>query len=114
VLRVVFLSAGAQLLTSGADGLLKLWHVRGSECINTFEAADDKVWALTTGGPAQQMVASGGGDGSVCIWEDATEADAAEQAEQRAQQVLAEQELFNALHRQVRPCQCTPRGLLEF
>ena len=28
---------------SGADGLLKLWNVKGSECLNTFDAHEDKV-----------------------------------------------------------------------
>jgi WD40 repeat protein len=30
VLRVDFLSSGAQLLSAGADGLIKLWGVRSS------------------------------------------------------------------------------------
>lgn len=47
MLRVSFLSVGTQLLTSGADGLVKLWNVRSAECTNTFDAHGDKVggWA---------------------------------------------------------------------
>jgi WD40 repeat protein len=43
VLRVCFLSAGTQLMSSGADGLLKLWSVRTTECINTFDEHEDRV-----------------------------------------------------------------------
>ena len=32
-----------QLVSSGADGLLKLWNVRSTECLNTFDAHEDKV-----------------------------------------------------------------------
>ena len=32
-----------QLLSSGADGLVKLWSVRTTECLNTFDGHDDKV-----------------------------------------------------------------------
>ncbi len=43
VLRVAFLSAGMALLSAAADGLLKLWAVRGAECVNTFDQHTDKV-----------------------------------------------------------------------
>jgi WD40 repeat protein len=43
VLRIAFMSAGTQLLSSGADGLLKLWGVRTAECNTTFDAHEDKV-----------------------------------------------------------------------
>ena len=35
-----------QLLTAGADGLLKLWSIKTSECIGTFDNHDGRVWAL--------------------------------------------------------------------
>ncbi len=34
---------GVQLLSSGADGLVKLWNVRSTECLNTFDGHEDKV-----------------------------------------------------------------------
>ncbi len=34
---------GVQLLSSGADGLMKLWSVRTTECLNTFDGHEDKV-----------------------------------------------------------------------
>lgn len=48
VLSVTFVSAGAQLVSGGADGLLKLWTLRSDECEATLDAHTDKVWALTT------------------------------------------------------------------
>ena len=35
-----------QLLSSGADGLLKLWSVKSTECLNTFDEHEDKVGTL--------------------------------------------------------------------
>ena len=32
-----------QLLSSSADGLLKLWSVKSTECLNTFDEHEDKV-----------------------------------------------------------------------
>ena len=37
VLRVQFCSSGMQLLSTGADGLMKLWTIRTNTCANTFE-----------------------------------------------------------------------------
>lgn len=48
MLSVAFVSAGAQLVSGGADGLVKVWTVRSDECEATLDAHTDKVWALTT------------------------------------------------------------------
>lgn len=45
-LNVRFLRRGTQLVSSGADGLVKLWTVRTGECVNTFDAHTQKIWAL--------------------------------------------------------------------
>lgn len=41
-----FITRGLQLVSVGADGLLKLWSVKTSECLKTFEHHDAKIWAL--------------------------------------------------------------------
>ena len=41
-----------QLVSSGADGLLKLWNVRSTECLNTFDAHEDKVCYWTSAAAA--------------------------------------------------------------
>lgn len=97
VLRVSFLSAGSQLVSSGADGLVKLWSVRSTECLNTFDGHEDKVWALTVGGAEEGLLATGGGDARVQLWEDCTQQDRAEEAEEQEQTLLKQQRLSNAL-----------------
>ena len=40
------------MMSSGADGLLKLWSVRTTECVNTFDEHEDRVisvdWLCST------------------------------------------------------------------
>ena len=38
VLRIRFMSNGMQMMSSGADGLVKLWTIKSGECDNTFYA----------------------------------------------------------------------------
>lgn len=68
-----------------------------AECVNTFDAHDDKVWALALSGPSGDLLASGGGDGAVAVWEDCTAADAHEAAEAEEEAELKQQDLRNAL-----------------
>ena len=89
--------AVVQLLSSGADGLVKLWNVRSTECLNTFDGHEDKVWALTVGGVQEGLVATGGGDARVQVWEDCTLQDKAEAAEEEEVTLLKQQRLTNAL-----------------
>lgn len=99
VLSVAFVSAGAQLVSGGADGLVKVWTVRSDECEATLDAHTDKVWALTTakaparkrrhrGGEEEEegeesdveekgpnsglVVVSGGADSVMNVWKDVT------------------------------------------
>uniref|UniRef100_A0AAX7UBY3 Transducin (beta)-like 3 n=1 Tax=Astatotilapia calliptera TaxID=8154 RepID=A0AAX7UBY3_ASTCA len=46
VLKVIFVSRGTQLLTSGSDGLVKLWTIKTNECVKTLDAHQDKVFPL--------------------------------------------------------------------
>ena len=98
VLRVQFLSSGAQLLTAGGDGLLKLWNVRDTECVNTFDAHEDKVWALAVSDLEGCYAVSGGGDGSLVLWEDATREDASKALQSAEATLLQEQDLANAFN----------------
>ena len=56
-----------------------------------------QVWALAVGGPGEGVVATGGGDGAVALWEDCTAQDAAAAAAEAQEAVLRQQELLNAL-----------------
>jgi hypothetical protein len=53
---------------AGADGLMKLWNARTGECAGTFDAHDDRVWALASGGAHEAVLATGGADARVVIW----------------------------------------------
>ena len=86
-----------QILTAGADGLLKLWEVRSGECTATFEEQEGKVWALTSGGEQDKWVASGGADSLVNIWEDASQEKLEEADAAKALEVGLQQEFSNAL-----------------
>uniref|UniRef100_A0AAR2J984 Transducin (beta)-like 3 n=1 Tax=Pygocentrus nattereri TaxID=42514 RepID=A0AAR2J984_PYGNA len=46
VLKIIFVSRGTQLVSGGSDGLVKLWTIKTNECVKTFDAHQDKVWAL--------------------------------------------------------------------
>jgi len=35
-----------QLITSGGDGLLKLWNIKTSECVSTLHQHESHVWTL--------------------------------------------------------------------
>ena len=43
VLRVAFITSGTQLISSGSDGLVKLWSIKNTECMNTFDNHTEKV-----------------------------------------------------------------------
>jgi hypothetical protein len=90
-------STPLQVISAGSDGLVKLWNIRTSECISTFDEHEDKVWALALGGPGEKVMATGGGDAVVAVWEDVTEADQAAAQEQEEELLQKEQALQNAL-----------------
>ena len=99
VLRVRFLS-GLQLISSGSDGLIKLWTIKTNECESTMDGHDDKIWALDLS-PCGTALFSGGADSKLAVWRDTTKErdDAVREAEE--QNVMMEQKLSNHLrHKQ--------------
>ncbi|GKY90899.1 hypothetical protein MPSEU_000062700 [Mayamaea pseudoterrestris] len=96
VLRVRFVRGGLQLLSSGADGLIKLWTIRTSECEATMDGHSAKVWAMDLS-PSGDVLVSGGGDSKIAVWGDVTkDMDESENAE-KAEAVLLDQRLANHL-----------------
>jgi U3 small nucleolar RNA-associated protein 13 len=86
VLKLAFISSGMQLLSSGSDGLLKLWTIKTCECVQSFDHHEDKVWALAVAPGDDSIVATGAADGLVNMWSDTTgevEEEARADAEQR-------------------------------
>lgn len=86
-----------QILSSGGDGLLKLWEVRTGECTATFEEQEGRVWALTSSGLQDRLIASGGADSLINIWEDSTQEMLEEHDNARAMEVGLQQEFSNAM-----------------
>ena len=54
-------------MCSGSDGLVKLWTIKNSECVKTFDEHEGKVWALTTNSTEEHVV-TGADDSSIIIW----------------------------------------------
>lgn len=85
-----------QLVSTGSDGLMKLWTIKTSECVNTFDAHEDKIWAIATTRSEKRLV-TGGGDAVVNIWEDRTKEEEEEEFNKEQDTILKEQQLSNFL-----------------
>jgi U3 small nucleolar RNA-associated protein 13 len=121
-LCVRFLRRGLQLVSSGADGLVKLWSVKDAECINTFDAHTEKIWALavrpgefnepleasialaaiasgsgTTVALDEREIASGGGDSVLNIWRDVTSKTAQSEVAAAEEAIQKQQSLLGAM-----------------
>jgi len=55
------------------------------------------VWALDVGGPADDCLVTGGGDATLLLWGDCTEADRAAALAQEEDRLDRQQDLVNAL-----------------
>jgi U3 small nucleolar RNA-associated protein 13 len=92
------------LVSSGADGLIKLWTVRTNECETTLDGHSDKVWALDLAhggtekdGVKKDLLVSGGADSKIVVWEDTTAQLEAEERAQQAESILLDQQMANHL-----------------
>lgn len=80
VLKLAWISSGQQILSTGSDGLLKLWTARSRLCVATFDGHDDRTWALAVSGVGPdggtdedaQVVFTGGEDARLVRWKDVT------------------------------------------
>ena len=50
---------GTQIVTTGGDGLVKVWKVASSECVSTIEAHGDRAWALAVRKVAKHVMETG-------------------------------------------------------
>ncbi|KAI3647687.1 hypothetical protein MP228_007908 [Amoeboaphelidium protococcarum] len=105
VLKLNFLSNGQQLLSSGSDGLSKLWNVKTGDCALTLDEHQDKIWANSVLGEDEQrgkkcIIALGSSDASISLLIDQT-AEQLEAEHAKAEQLLVEEQaLSNHLHNQ--------------
>ena len=100
-----------QVLSAGADGLVKLWGVRTSECLATFDEHDAKVWAMHVAGKDDSTLVTGGADARVNVWRDCTAQDEATAAADRAEAAVKGQALSNALQVWLPALNCTLEGV---
>lgn len=87
MLRVDFLTSGMQLVSSGSDGLLKIWTIKTNECDTTLDNHTEKVWALAVR-KDQKFIASGGADSVVNFWEDVTREEQEEELREKEQYII--------------------------
>ena len=48
MLKVLFCTRGMQLISSGGDGLIKVWTIKNNECTVTLDGHEDKVRVRVT------------------------------------------------------------------
>ena len=77
--------------------MVKLWGVRTSECLATFDEHEAKVWAMHVAGANDSLLVTGGADARVNVWRNCTMEDEATAAAERSVAALKGQELANAL-----------------
>ncbi len=60
---------------AGSDGLMKFWNLKSSECINTVDAHQGKIWALDVNNQDEKnpLIVTGSSDSRIIQWKDVTE-----------------------------------------
>ena len=76
---------------------MKLWNVTTCECISTFDEHEDRVWSIAFSGEHQQIMASGGSDSTLIIWQDTTEQDRESEVQEKQEELAKQQNLSNAI-----------------
>ncbi|KAJ7358996.1 Transducin (beta)-like 3 [Desmophyllum pertusum] len=85
-----------QLISSGSEGLVKLWTIKTNECVKTFDQHLDKVWSIALNKNQDQLV-SGGADSMINIWKDVTEAEQEQAHAAMEENIVKQQELSNLI-----------------
>ncbi|KAJ1560169.1 U3 small nucleolar RNA-associated protein 13, partial [Nowakowskiella sp. JEL0078] len=92
------LKVGMQLVSSGSDGLVKIWTIKSNICDATLDNHEDKVWGVTVR-KDDKLIVSGAADSVVTIWKDTTLEKREEDLREKELLVLKEQELSNFIQR---------------
>jgi U3 small nucleolar RNA-associated protein 13 len=60
---------GQEIVSAGADGLVKLWNYKKNLCLNTFDKHEGKIWAMDC---VDNQFITGDNNSTFHIWEDCT------------------------------------------
>lgn len=85
-----------QIVSSSADGLVKLWTIKNSECAGTFDQHTGKVWALAVSNDGDNII-TGGSDSLLITWRDSTEEKRAAALKEKEELLLNDQLLANLI-----------------
>jgi WD40 repeat protein len=78
-----------------ADGVTKIWHMKKSECVQSYSQHDGKLWALQTD-PSNNEIITGGTDSTIIIWKDVTK-ETIEEENQVNKQMIQDQQSITSL-----------------
>ena len=80
ILSLVWNETGDRLISTGSDGIIRLWDLGRAETTDVLEAHDERCWSLIK---MKDSIISAGADGQVIIWEDISETVYVEQQQGR-------------------------------
>ena len=80
ILSLVWNETGDRLISTGSDGIIRLWDLGKAETTDVLEAHDERCWSLIK---MKDSIISAGADGQVIIWEDISETVYVEQQQDR-------------------------------
>lgn len=89
--KVLFITAGTQLASSGADGMIRVWNARDGLEAASIDAHSDRIWALAALSDGDELI-SGAADGTVRTWVDISE------RVRKEKQELADQLALKCVH----------------
>lgn len=98
VQRSRFINKNKQIMTTGADGLVKLWDIKESECVATLDNHDNRIWAADVKEDGLQMITADA-DGHLSLWNDRTDELLQEEEEKKKEKVEQEQQLSNYINK---------------
>ncbi|KAG7664188.1 utp13 [[Candida] subhashii] len=89
-----FNSQSPQLVSCGADGLVKLWDYKSGEVLKSLDNHENRIWAMEIKGDGEEFVTADA-DGKVSIWEDNTEEEIKLREVMNKERIEQEQNLSN-------------------
>ena len=67
---------GDTIISTGSDGVMRVWDLAKTECTEAIEAHEERCWSLTQLNPSDendQSMITCGADGKVVVWADISE-----------------------------------------